>query len=430
MKFPLRSGVVRLFSAAVVDQVLLSAASFLMGLILVRYTSDTDYALFVILQSTLLLVTTVHSSAVCGPVAILAPKTAPEPKREMIGIIWHSQNRLRWPTLLAGVAVAAIGDLTGILQRQTALVLGIGIIAGWWAVERNYVRNALIIYSRPRLLLTVDAVYVVVLLAGTVWAAFGIGMPAVWVTVAFAVAAYLSNVVGDRAVAKQIGWPRGKAGPLWRDLRSLSFWAVVGAFIYWLFSRSYVYILATRLDLKAVADVNVVRLMVMPAILLILGLQSVLTPVASAWIAEVGFDRMLRRLNIIILAVGVCELAYFGLIWMFRGWVMATVMHKHIGQLDLFLLLWLVWAFISLFREVLVTAVYAFGRLRWLAWQIGVSAAIALCIAWFGIPWWGAAAALIALVVGEVTNLAGIIYAIRKMQTEIRLNGVAAYSDI
>ena len=79
---------------------------------------------------------------------------------------------------------------------------------------------------------------------------------------------------------------------------------------------------------------------------------------------------------------------------------------------------------------VLRSAGWPIGRLRWLAWQIGVSAAIALCIAWFGIPWWGAAAALIALVVGEVTNLAGIIYAIRKMQTEIRLNGVAAYSEI
>ncbi|HUN72260.1 MAG TPA: hypothetical protein VMU52_08115, partial [Steroidobacteraceae bacterium] len=221
MPLTLRNGVVRLFSAAVVDQILLSGASFLVGLILVRFTTDTDYALFVILQSSLLLVTTVHSAAVCGPLAILAPKTAPEPKLTMIGAIWHSQNRLRWPTLLLGAAVAAIGALTGVLQQQTALVLGIGIIAGWWTVERNYVRNTLIIYKRARLLLVVDGVFVGVLLIGTLWAALGIGASAaVWVTVAFAAASYVSNLVGDRAFGNAIGWPRSPAGPLWRELRS------------------------------------------------------------------------------------------------------------------------------------------------------------------------------------------------------------------
>jgi O-antigen/teichoic acid export membrane protein len=429
---PVRSRIVRLFSAAVVDQILLSGINFLMGLILVRYTTDNDYALFVILQATFVLVTTVHSSAVAGPMAMLAPREAPEPKRRMIGSIWFSQNRARWPTLVVGVATTVVGELTGWLTKEMSLLVGIGIIAGWWTVERNYVRNMLIIYGKPRGLLAVDSVYVGILFIGVLWAAFGMRLgttPAVWVDVTFAVAAWASNLVGDRIFSKEIGWVGAEAAPIWRRLYALGFWGLAGSTIYWLFSRSYIYILASRLDLKAVADVNVVRLLVMPSLLLTVGLQSVMTPISAGWNAEVGFEKLLRRLWGIIAVVGAGQAVYLILIWLFRDWATVSLMHKHIGNLDVLLVLWMFYTVVSLFREVLVTAVYAHARLRWLTWQIGACAIIALTLAWFGIPLWGAAAALIALAVGEIANLGGILYLLRSMLAEYRASLTPASAE-
>lgn len=426
MPLNLRSRIVRLFSAAVVDQALLSAANFAVGIILVRFTTDEDYALFVMLQAILVLVNTMHAAAVCSPLSILAPKNPPEPKRQMIGAIWHSQNRLRWPMLILGVAICVVGELTGLRKGHLALVIGIGVMAGWWTVERSYVRNALIIYAKPRTLLTVDGVFVALLVGGALWAAFGFGIAAVWVAVAFALSAWISSWVGSHTFAKEIGWPRGKAAPIWRQLRSLTFWSITGSFIYWLFSRSYIYILATRLDLKAVADVNAVRLLVVPALLLTIGLQSVLTPISAAWHAEVGLDRLLRRLGGIIVVVGAFEVAYLAVMWLCRDWITSTILHKHIGDLDVLLMLWILTTLVSLFREVLVTALYAFGNLQWLAWQIGVCAVVSLAVAWFGIPWWGAAATLIALILGEILQLAGILYVIQRTRMRIRLQGATA----
>jgi hypothetical protein len=54
------------------------------------------------------------------------------------------------------------------------------------------------------------------------------------------------------------------------------------------------------------------------------------------------------------------------------------------------------------------------GRLKSLAWLVGVSAAVAVLLMWYGVSWWGAPAVLIGQIVGEAINLAGIIYLLRR----------------
>lgn len=426
MALRVRGRVVRLFSAAIVDQVVLSAGNLLVGLLLVRYTSDSDYAQYVLLQSGLVLVLNVHGGIVCGPLGILAPRREPGPKREMIGAIRASQNRLLRPLVLIALLVPAFGYLARLMDMSLALVCGIGIIAAWATVQRSYARNVLLIYSRLRALVLVDAAYVGVLLAGVLWAAFGFGVPIVWVAVALAAAAWISSASSYPVVTGDIGRATTDAHPIWREMRDLGLWYVVAVAIYWLYSRSYSYILATRLDLTAVANVNAVRLMIVPAQLIATGLQGVLTPMASAWMAEMGFDRMLRRLLGLTLLVGAGSLLYLSFIWITRDWVAVRVLHKHIADLDFMLLLWSVIAIISLVRDVLGPALNALGRMKWLAWQVGFCASISIIIMWFGIPIWGAAAVLIGMLVGETLNLAANLYSIRREHRRIRLSGDAS----
>lgn len=424
----IRSRVFKMFSAAVIDQGMLSGTSLLIGLLLVRFTTSQDYAIYVLLQSALVLVTSAHSGFVCGPLSIIAPKKSAEEKRQMVGAVRTSQNRLLAPLVFVAMSAPVLGYTTGRLSKTSALVIGIGIIAAWTAVKRNYVRNVLLIYARARTLVSVDGVYAIVLLLGVLWAAFGSASPAVWTAVALAVSAWVCAICADRAFGRQIGWAKADARPMWLEMRSLGIWSVLGTVIYWLFSRSYNYILASRMNLVAVANVNEVRLMIMPAILLTVGLQSMLTPFAAAWNAEVGFAKLLRRLVNILLLVGVCELAYLALVWTFRDWVDSAILHKRIGNRDALLLLWIALAIIVLLRDVLVSAVYALGQLRWLAWQIGFCALVALTVMWVAIPIWGAPGALVALIIGEVLNLAGILYLVHRAYKRFRLNGTTAFA--
>src|SRR6185437_5965651 len=141
------------------------------------------------------------------------------------------------------------------------------------------------------------------------------------------------------------------------------------------------------------------------------------------WIVEVGFERLTRRLVVIALLVGAFGLLYLWLVWLVRDWVAVHVLHKHIADLDILLMLWAVNSLISLVRDVLICGVFALARLKWLTWQSGICATIALCIIWFGIPVWGAAAVLIGINIGEALNLAGILHLTRKARLEFRLHG-------
>ncbi|HEV2268392.1 MAG TPA: hypothetical protein VGR92_02940 [Steroidobacteraceae bacterium] len=417
----IRGRLARLFSAAIVDQALLSGASLVVGLILVRYTPDKDYALYCLLQAALVYVTSAHSALVCQPLAILVPGNTPDVKQQMLGAARDSQRRLLRLILLLSLIGVAVTYLVRALTGSMALIVGFGLIAAWASAERNYVRGVLLIYARVRTLVAADAVFVVVMIAGVLWAAFGIGQPAIWVAVALAASAWAGEIAATRALAKDPGWVTADPGPVWRKILPLGSWSIIGTTIYWLFSRSYNYILATRLDLAAVADVNAIRLMVMPALLVTTGLQGMLTPLAAAWNAEIGLDRLVRRLLGIIAAVGVCDLLYFGFIWIFRAWITVHVFHKNMSDRDPLLMLWCIFTIVALVRDVIVSAVLAAGHLRWLAWQIGFCAVVALSVMWIAIPRWGAAAAMAALLIGELLNLGGLAYLIQRMRRESRL---------
>ena len=69
-------------------------------------------------------------------------------------------------------------------------------------------------------------------------------------------------------------------------MRPLAIWATIGAMTYWIYNQSYNYVLASRIDLTAVADVNAARLLLMPTIVLTVGVKTLLVPTAAAWLAE------------------------------------------------------------------------------------------------------------------------------------------------
>lgn len=408
-----RGRVLRLFSTAITDQVLLSGTNFLVGFLLIRFTSDADYGLYVLVQSGLLLLVSAQGAWISGPMAVIAPKKSPEGKRELVGALRNSQRRfLRW-SAPATLVLPGLAFVTGHSSGLMAWVTAGAILAGWAALRRDYLRTVLLIYSRPHSLLRVDSIYAGVLLAGILWAAFGTKTAIIWVTFALAVAAWSGAAGAHRALATDPGWVTGDAAPAWREMRTLGWWSLLGAMIYWLFGQSYSYVLASRLDLKAVTDVNAARLLLMPAFVLTIGMQGLLTPTAAAWNAEIGFPRLMRRLLAILAIIGVLDLLYFGFVWLFRDWLVNGVMHKHIDDRDRLLLLWAAVAIIGLMRDVLQCALVALGRLKSMAGQVGISAVVALALMWFGIAWWGAAAVLIGQIVGELVNVAGIIMLLR-----------------
>jgi O-antigen/teichoic acid export membrane protein len=408
----------RPFGTAIFDQVVLSIANFLVGFSLIRYASDHDYGLYVLVQSTLILIISVHNSYLSGPIAILATKIPTDERWKTIGSVKRVQRRALRTVAVPLLLVPLLGYVSGILDGLVAWIVAAGIFAVWAALRREYLRSVLLMYFRPQALLGADVLYAVILLAGVTAAiAFGTNV-VVGATFALAVAGWAGAAEAHRALGKDQAWQEGHEVTIWPQIHALGVWALAGSIIWWVLGQSYSYFLATRLNLTAVADVNATRLLLMPAVILTTGVGSLLGPTAPGWYAQLGIHRLVRRLLMFMFAVGLLQFIYFLAIWIGRDWLVFGVLHKNIHDLDRLLILWTGVIIIGLCRDVLQCALIAMGRLKSLAWQVGVSTAIAVVVMWYGLGWWGPPGVLIGMIVGELINLAGIIFLLRKCMRE------------
>jgi O-antigen/teichoic acid export membrane protein len=402
--------VVPLFGGAIMDQVVLSGANFLVGFLLIRFAGDRDYGTFVLVQSGLLLLLSIHNAWLTGPVAILTPAMSAEARWETIGSVKSVQRRWLRNIALPLLIVPVLAYLLGFLTPALALVLAGAIMAGWAALRREYLRGVLLMYSRTHSLLGADTIYAATLVLGIAAAIYVGKYIVVFATLALVIAAWGGAAAVNRTLAREPGWRApGKVG-IWPDIRRLGFWSLIGSTIYWILGQSYSYVLATRLDLKAVADVNATRLLLMPAIILTIGVSSLLTPSAASWYHELGAKRLVRRILVFLLVVGALESVYFFIVWFGRNWLVHDLLHKNIQDLDRLLLLWGGVAVTALLREILQCVLIAMGQLKSLAWQVGISTVIAVLLMWYGLDWWGAPAVLIGQIAGEIVNLVGIVW--------------------
>lgn len=396
------------FGTGVLDQIMLSGANFIAGFAMIRYSSDVSYGQFVLAQSLVVLLVSAQSAWLSGPVTIVAPGKSAAVRAQMTGYLGASQTRFLRRVALGLLIIPLAAYLIKIWTATLSLAVAGTILAAWAALQNEYRRRMLLVYSRPQSMLSADAIYVIVFLLGIAIALLNRPVAGLLAIAALGAAGLAGALIAHRMLAVDPGWVSGDSGPFWREIRSLGKWSLIGAVIYWLFGQSWNYVLAARLDLTAVANVNAVRLVVMPVLVFKYGIQNLLIPVAADWLANFGLSRMLRRLTVLTILISAMDLIYFTVIWNIRNWLIVDVMHKHIADQDRLLVLWVCVTLVFLPREILQAALSALKSLRSMAWLIGLSAVVSLSLMWLSIPLWGASAVLIGQLAGEGVNLIGL----------------------
>ena len=162
---PSRASSLRLFSSAIADQALLSLANFIAGVLMLRRVSDADYGLYVLVTSALLLVTGMQIALISCPMAVMAAKKEASDRLGMAVDLLRRQYVVWLPSVPVSLLVCGTFCWQGHSYAGTA-----GIIVTCVAlltVAREHLRQMLLLYTMPGLLLTTDAVYAVVLLGGT-----------------------------------------------------------------------------------------------------------------------------------------------------------------------------------------------------------------------------------------------------------------------
>jgi len=427
------SRVARIFGGGVVAQAMLSAANFVVSLVLLRFGGAEQYGYFVLVQVSIALLTTAQGAWVNGPLSVLAPRRPDVERDRMVALIRSDQRR--YVVILAAVVLSIpLGGLAaGLWSAALAGLIAAGAFSGALVLLRELSRQALTIASRVRLLLVVDGVYVVSLLVLIGLAVAAPGGTSTWAVLAIGFASGMAviaqrQITPDGPEAVSADGNRAETSDIWRAMRPLGIWATVGACIYWVQSQSFNYTLATVLSVEAVAHVNAVRLTLMPISLLMMGVGVMLVPNAARWLHQEGMPRLMRKLVVLIAVVLALDLIYLAVLWALRHWIVLDLMKADIPEADVLIVLWALHALFATAHSILQGAALAMEMFRPLAWLSALSAIVALGAMWICVPVFGSPGAIVGTAAGELTFLVGISLMLVQRMRQYRAGQAAGHA--
>jgi O-antigen/teichoic acid export membrane protein len=403
-----RFAIARMLSSAVASQALLSAASFAIGLILIRRTSNLQYGYYILASNAILLLVSLQSAFFNPPIAIRITKLDRLGRGELIGGLYREQYRIL--PVVGGLTIVAALCLwyARVLDSTTGPLALVTIAAALALLRREFFRTVLLAHRRPQDVLRTDIVYIALLTSG-VFVATLTRVPAFAAVVALSFAGLATGFLLSRRLHRHEPWNTAGMQGILRDIAPLAAWSTAGAAIHWTFSQGYIYLVAGTLDVAAVATLAATRLLLMPVTLLSTGIGSLMLPLASGWLHRHGARLVRRRLYWLALGFAAVALGYFGVLWWLRDWIFAVILKKQFEHRDTLLLLWGAIFLASLLRDQLLYLPAAQGRFRALAVLTLVSAVLSLTASYWGMLRFGVAGALVGVLIGELLSVTGIV---------------------
>jgi len=409
MTHPDRQGrLVRMFSSAIVSQALLSGASLAVSLILIRRTDDHQYGYYLLFLAGTLLLTSLQNSFY-GPAMIERLTRYNESQRaDLIGGLYREQ-RVGWLAIAVFGVIGTLGAwLCGWLNGQSGPLLLMAIVAALPALNREFFRSVLLAHRRSESVLKADFVYVVALILGAAVATL-LPHAATFAVMTLGLAALATSLLLMRALCRIQPWnPNGAHGIL-KEIAPLALWSTAGALTHWSFSQGYSFLVASKLDVPAVAAIGAIRLLMMPINLISTGIGSLMLPLASRWLHDQGMAVAFKRLCLFAVGLACGALVYFGVLWLIRDWIFSVILKKQFAQRDLLLLLWAAASILMVIRDQLVFIPVMRRRFKTTTMLTAICAICALTISYIGIIKFGVVGALAGVVCGEMLNVATLI---------------------
>ena len=396
-----------MFGSAVMTQAMLSAASLLVGLILIRRTSELQYGYYVLVVNAVSLLTSLQNAFIQPAMVTRMTRLDAAGRSNLIGGLLREQRALLPAAGVLAVAVTAILWSARTVSGATAWLVLAAIVAVIAALFREFFRMVLLGYRRPADVFRADAIYVVLLVCGAAAATLAPWQATIAV-VTLSLAALVGGAVSARSLWRYEAWTIEGAPSILREIAPLATWSAAGAVIHWTFSQGYNYLVAGTLSISAVAALAATRLMMMPINMLSTGIGTLMLPTTASWLLHHKPQRVFRRLVLFALGIATLSIFYVLIMWLLRDWIFAHVLKKSFAQRDLLLQLWSVVFVLMVCRDQLIYLLVARGRFRPLAALTLASALLSLCVSYVCMLHIGLVGALIGILVGELFNVAGI----------------------
>ena len=398
----------RTFGLGLTIQASLSAANFIVGLILIRRTNDLQYSYYILATNALLLVTALQSSFVQPYIVQKITALDGSERSDTIGALVRANRR--WIPMLTGIGLllAAAAWATHELNLEQTFVAAVALLAGAMVLSREFFRISLFAYRQPAAVLRADVVYIAVLVTGAFLATLTI-QPATVAIAAAGVAALLGYVLLQRSMWQFEPWNPRATQPIMGKIAAAGSWAILGSGIHWLLIQGYSYLVAGILNVGDIAAIAATRLTLMPVFVLSGGVSMLLFPITSRWINERGARTAARRVFLLVGGLGSLALAYMALMWWMRDWIFDVLLKKHFEQRDALILCWSAVFLVTLCRDQLATLPASRARFRDMTLMTAFSALIWLLTSFLAMHRYGPVGAVVGILVGESVNILAIL---------------------
>jgi O-antigen/teichoic acid export membrane protein len=409
VKFPIRgAAVMRTFSLGLTMQALLSGANFLVGLILIRRTSDLQYSYYILATNALLLLTASQTSFSQPYIVTSLTHLDLTGRRDLVGGLVRANRRWVPPLCMVGIAVTLGLWLLGRIDLEQLLLISVSLVTSGMALGRELFRVTLFAYRRPGEVLRADLAFVSLLVVG-VFVATLTPYPAIFAMAGVGIAALTGRISLSRGLWRYESWNARSDERILSNMTALGAWALTGSCIHWLLIQGYSYLVVGLFNIQQVAALAATRLTLMPIYVLSGGVSMLLFPITSRWVHDQGAAAAGRKLALLVAGLACAALCYTVAMWLMRDWIFSVVLKKNFVERDPLLILWSAVFLVTLCRDQIATLPASRKRFRDMAVLTGASAVVWLVASYAAMLRFGPVGAIVGILIGELVNFAGII---------------------
>lgn len=391
------------FMGAILTQGLLSGTSLIIKIYIARQAIKSEYGIFVVGFSTILIFNSVQSALVNSPLTVILPEKTGQERHEFISGLGLGQ----WLFLIPLVLFIAIGILTysaiqGDVHDFMWMLPLVGVILASLLREFTRVVNyANLLIGK---ILLGDIIFVACALAGMFFLGqnklIG-GINAIVVLgIAYFFSAVFSYIISRHRYNFRLDWIKRSFGETWK----LSRWALVGIAGYNLRTRGYIYIISLVLGLVSTADVDAARLLLMPFILLIFSSQRIFLA-KGAQIRNESITKYKNFVIMFILFFNLAWIVYVGLLYLFNDNIIKLVFTDKYLNISKYVVYFAFLSLLHIYSVIFNLSLQVFKEFKMLACFGCSNAVITLLLCLFLTKKMGIEGSLISLMVGEVVMI-------------------------
>ena len=328
--------IVKSFIASM-DQALLSLVNFLIGIILIKWTSKIDYGYYSTAFPVMLFMISLQNAVINGPLAVLLISKKGEDKERYTSSLGFGQYIVVIPAVVLGLVCIYFLRNT-LLDQGKAPVAAAVCAASIGILWREYTRSYHFAEEQPLKVLNMDVLYVIFMLVliGSVQLLFNISVARIFLIVG--ISGLGVGLVYGLRVFKYSNAVTIKESYLenWQYGR----WSLLGVIVTHLQQYSYIYLLGTLIGSTAVAEVSASRLLMMPLLFIQAGWAKLAVPHGSRLREGGRANLFFKRLVFVALAFSTCIAVYVGLLFGFSDLLRRFLFSDKYSNFEEYILYW------------------------------------------------------------------------------------------